>query len=182
MPSRWSISCWITRASSPSASTSDLLADRVARTRAHARWTLHLDMHAGDAQAALFGALELLAAPLDHGIHHRRDRIVGVGAVDEHAVQDSHLGGGQADAERVAHQLAHALDLAPQRVIEALDRDRAGAQHGIAQLAHVRQRRVAAGARLLVELLDGGRILLPGSISRSTTSASSSSLYTRPVY
>ena len=37
-------------------------------------------------------------------------------------MQDADLGGGEADAERVVHQHAHARDLVAQRVVEALDR------------------------------------------------------------
>ena len=72
MPSRWSISCWITRASSPSASISSGSPRCVARAHAHARGALDLDVHAGQAQAALLGGLQLLAQPLDLGVDERR--------------------------------------------------------------------------------------------------------------
>ncbi len=68
MPSRWSISCWMTRASQALGLDLDLLAAsrpaRCTRTRAGA---LDLDVHAGQAQASLLAELELLARPLDRG-------------------------------------------------------------------------------------------------------------------
>ncbi len=67
-------------------------------------------------------------------------------------MQHADLVGGEADAERVAHELAHALDLGAQLIVEALDLERAGAQHGVAELAHAAQRGVAARAHLGVEL------------------------------
>ncbi len=75
-------------------------------------------------------------------------------------MQHADLRRGQADAERVVHQLAHALDLRRERVVEALDRQRLGAQHRVAELAHVAQRGVAPRARLGVELLGLGRVVL----------------------
>ena len=43
----------------------ELLPRGVVSARANARRALDLDVHAGDAQAALFGCLELVAVPLD---------------------------------------------------------------------------------------------------------------------
>ena len=76
---------------------------------------------------------------------------VGLDAVDEHAVHQADLRRGEPDPERVVHQLAHAADLLAQRVVEAVDGERAAAQHGVAVLADEPQRGVAAGARLGVE-------------------------------
>ena len=126
----------------------------------HPGVALDLDMHARQAQTALFGRLELVALPLEHRVHKRCQRVLGVGAVDEHTVQHAELGGGQPDAERVVHQLPHPLDLSLQHLVEALDRQRRRAQHGITELAHLAQRRVAAGTSLRIELLGLGRILL----------------------
>ncbi len=75
-------------------------------------------------------------------------------------MQHPELGGGEPDPEGVVHQLAHAHDLLLEVLVEALDRQRGGAQHGIAELAHVTQRGVAAGARLGIELGWLGRVLL----------------------
>ena len=87
-------------------------------------------------------------------------RIVGVGAVHEHAVQHAQLRGGEAHAERVVHQLPHPLDLLLKGLVEALHRQRGRAQHRVAELAHAAQRRVAAGPRLGVELGGRRRVLL----------------------
>ena len=61
------------------------------------------------------------------------------------------LRGGQPDAEGVAHEARHALDLAAQRVVEAVDGGGARLQHRIAEAAHERHRRRAAGRHLRVE-------------------------------
>ena len=152
-PSRWSISCWSTRASRPDASIEQLVAALVLRADAHVDRALDLDEHAGQRQAALLERLALLAGPLEHGVDERGDRRVRVDAVDEHAVHDADLGGGEADAERVVHDLAHPADLLGQRLVEALDVQRAAAQDRVAVLADELERRVAAGARLRVEPL-----------------------------
>ena len=65
---------------------------------AHVDRALDVDVDGGQAQAALLGPLLVLAGPLDHGVDQRVDRAVGLDAVDEHAVQDADLGGGEADA------------------------------------------------------------------------------------
>ena len=50
-------------------------------------------------------------------------------------------------------------DLVAQRVVEAVDRARAGAQHGIAELAHVGERGGPTGGDLGIELLFGLALL-----------------------
>ena len=132
----------------------ELLAVLVARAHPHFGRALHVDVHEGNAQASLARDLRLLTRPLQDRVDERRQRILGVGAIDEHAVQHADLRGRQPDPERVLHQLAHALDLSAQRLVEAVDRERARAQHRVAELAHVAQRRVAARAGLGIELLD----------------------------
>src|SRR5262245_26677151 len=138
----------------------ELTPARVARAHSHARRALDLDVHAGQAQAPLFGELALLALPHPDRVDEGRQLVLRVGPVDEHAVQHSELGRGQPDAERVVHQIAHALDLRLQRLIEALDGERAGAQHRVSQLAHLAQRGIAPRARLGIELVGSGRVLL----------------------
>ena len=83
------------RSPSASISSGSPLARPAPRTRT-ARGALDLDVHAGQAQAALFGDLELLALPLEHRVDQRGERVLGVGAVDEHAVQHAELGRGEA--------------------------------------------------------------------------------------
>ena len=96
-PSRWSISCWITRASRPEASTRMSLAALVLGAHAHVDGPLDLDEHAGQRQAALLERLVLVARPLEHGVDERGDGRLGLDAVDEQAVHDADLGRGQAD-------------------------------------------------------------------------------------
>lgn len=117
-------------------------------------------MHPGQAEAALLGGFKLLAAPLDRGVHERGERIVGEGTVDKHAVQHTKLGRGETDPERVVHELPHTLDLGEQHIVEALDRQRGGAQYRIAELAHLTQGCVAACTRLGIELGRGRGALL----------------------
>ena len=74
--------------------------------------------------------------------------------VDEQPVQHSDLGRREPDAERVVHQLAHALDLGAERIVDPLDVAGAGAQHRVAELAHVRQGGGTARGDLGSELLD----------------------------
>ena len=75
-PSRWSISCWITRASRPEASTG---APRPPRPRPHAHVDRPLDVDgdAGDRQAAL---LERLGSSLAHSISGLASAITGASA------------------------------------------------------------------------------------------------------
>ena len=158
-PSRWSISCWMTRASRPDASIDDRLAVRVLRADADVDRPLDVDVDAGKAQAALLHPLLLLARPLQFGVDQRVDRAVVLDAVDEDAVQRADLGRGEADAHRVVHERGHPRDLVAQRVVEDLDRPGLRAEHRIAELAHVRERRRAARGELGIEALLLGRVL-----------------------
>ncbi len=126
----------------------------------HRRGTLDLDVDARQAQAALLAEHELIALPLELRVDEHRQRVVEVGAVDEHAVQDPDLRRRQADAQRVVHQLPHPRGLGGEPLVKALDRERAGPQDGVAQLAHLRQGRVAARPYLGVELLRGALLAL----------------------
>ena len=134
------------------------LAALVLRADADVDRAVDVDEHAGQAQAALLHRLALVARPLEHGVDERGDRRLGLDAVDEHAVHDADLGRGEADPERVVHELPHAADLLAQRVVEAVDRQRAAAQDRVAVLADELERRVAPRTRLRVE--PRGRILL----------------------
>ena len=136
-----------------------LLSRLVHGADANACRALDLDVDPRQAQASLHARLELLAAPLHDGVHERSQRILLVGLEDEHAMEHTHLVGGEADAERVVHQLAHPRHLRAQPLVEALDGQRARAQHRVAELAHMAQGGVAAGARLGIELRDGGGVL-----------------------
>ena len=145
-PSRWSISCWITRASRPGRLDSERRAGLVAGAHPHVDRPLDLDADAGEREAALLHRLELVAPALELRVDEHGERRVGLDAVDEHAVHHAELGGGEADPERVVHQLAHALDLVGERRVERSTGQRAAAQHRVAVLADVPQRGVAARA------------------------------------
>ena len=67
-------------------------------------------------------------------------------------MHDADLGGGQAHADRVVHQVAHPLDLLPELVVEPVDRARPGAQHRVAELADLGERRGPPGRGLGIEL------------------------------
>jgi hypothetical protein len=126
----------------------DGLAVLVERAHPHAGRALDVDPDAGDREAALLGHLGLLARPLEHRVDERADRRVGVGAVDEHAVEDAHLGGGEAGLHRVLEQPPHLGDLVPHDGVDGPDGPRRLTQDGVAVLAHARQRGLAAGELL----------------------------------
>jgi lactose/L-arabinose transport system permease protein len=128
-----------------------LVAVLVAGAYADVDGTVDLDEHAGQRQAALLERLALLAGPLEHRVHDGRDRRVRVDAVHEHAVHDADLGGGEADAEGVVHDLAHAADLLGEPLVERRDLERAAAQDGVAVLADELEGGVAPGSRLRVD-------------------------------
>ena len=132
----------------------------VARAHAHVDRPLDLDADAGEREAALLHRLELVALVLELRVDEHAERRVGVDAVDEHAVHDAELGGGEADAERVVHQRAHAATSSASAASNDLDRPRAAAQHRVAVLADVQQRGVAARAGLGIETLAGVLLLL----------------------
>ena len=124
----------------------------VLRAHPHVDRPLDVDEHARQRQAALLERLLVVARPLEHRVDERGHRRVGVDAVDEHAVHDAELGGGEADPERVVHQLAHApdlLDAAPSS--KRSTSQRAALEHRIAVLAHEPQRGVAPRTRLGIE-------------------------------
>src|SRR3954464_4535057 len=132
----------------------DGVAELVLGRHADVDRTLDVDDHAGQRQAALLHDLGLLAAPLDHRVDEGVDRALLLDAVDEHAVERADLRGGEADPDRVDHQPPHPRDLLAQRVVEDLDLAPPGAQDGIAELADLAQRELAASTRFVA---DAGR-------------------------
>ena len=74
------------------------------------------------------------------------------GLKDEQAAQDAELGGGEADAHRVPHQGDHPLDLAARARVELGDRRGLAVEHRVADLDQPRERLLAAGEELGVEL------------------------------
>ena len=139
-PSRWSISCWITRASRPSASTSSSARRAASCARTRTRRALDLDVDAREAQAALLGGLELLAgATRCTGLTSAVDRLVGVGAIDEQ--RGAARRAGSPRGRRRARRASARPCARPRRAAPSSKRstgDRAGAQHRIAELAHWR--------------------------------------------
>ena len=142
----------MTRASSPEGLDAQRLAVLVERADHDVDRALDVDVDVGEAQAPLLKRLELIADPLDLRVDQRRHRGLLVDPVDEQAVKDAHLVGRQAHADRVDHELAHALDLVAQCVVEALDRARPRAQHRLTELLDVRQSGGTAGRHLGIEL------------------------------
>ena len=67
-------------------------------------------------------------------------------------MQGTELRRGQANSEGAAHDLPHALDLGPQGLIEPLHRPSLRAQHGVSELAHLREGGDATRRGLGVEL------------------------------
>ena len=151
IPSRWSISCWMTRASRPVASIRIGSPLGVLRADPDVGRALDVDVDAGQAQAALLHRLLFAAGPLEDRVDEGVDRAVVLDAVDEDAVQDADLGRGQPDPERVVHERAHPRDLLAQAIVEDLDGARLRLQHRIAEHAHVRERGIAPRGDLRIE-------------------------------
>jgi hypothetical protein len=112
------------------------LAMLVLGANTHVHRALDVNGHARYREAALLALLELLARPLELGVGERDQRSVGSDSVDEQALRDAQLGGGQADADRVLHDPCHPADLPAQRVVEAVHGGGARLEHGIAELAN----------------------------------------------
>ena len=138
-PSRWSSSCWMTRAAKPSGSISNVSPSHVLRAHPDRHGPRHLDADLADREAALVVELLLLGPPGDLGVAEHDRRGVLAGQHDGQAPQRAHLGSGEADAARVVHDRDHALGLVLQHLVERGDRERGGAQHGVADLADLGQ-------------------------------------------
>jgi hypothetical protein len=67
-------------------------------------------------------------------------------------VNDADLRRRQADSDGVVHQVAHALDLLAQGIVEPFDRTRLGAQHRIAELTDLGEGGLPASGSLGIEL------------------------------
>ena len=107
MPSRWSSSCWITRASNASASNGDRLAVGRERLDRDERRAPHVRGQVGDAEAALAAELVALGAH-DHRVreHEQAGAALGLrvaGHVDRDEPDElADLRRREADAARVA--------------------------------------------------------------------------------
>ena len=133
-PSRWSISCWITRASRPEASTSRSLAVLVLGAHAHVDRALHVDVMPGDREAALLERLLVLARPLDLGVHERdhaaRRGPRGRPAAAARARAAARRGPTPRASFMIAAPSGH---LVAQRVVEAVDGGGAALQDRVAE-------------------------------------------------
>ena len=144
-PSRWSSSCWSTRAPGISDVEHHGLAMLVAAAPGPRR-PRDLDPDARDREADLLGGLGLLARPLELRVHERLDGPVGLGPVDEHAVHDPELRRRQPCLHRVLEQPAHL--------------ERSGARTALSTAARGRARARRAGSpylRTAGEAASGGR-------------------------
>ena len=132
IPSRWSVSCWIARASSsvPSITTGSPCMSKPFATTRNARVVV-VDQ-AREGQAALF-ALLLLVRQVEARVHEVAEDAVDV--VREDAQADADLRRGEAGAGRVHHRLLEVLDEDAQLLVEVGDGLRGRAQHRVAEKA-----------------------------------------------
>ena len=160
-PSRWSSSCWMTRASSPSASTVTALPVGSRRLDGHRRRALDGHDHRGRAEreAALVHGFLVLGARDELRVDERATGLLVVGLVDEHAAENADLRRGEADAAGLLHQT------------------RSSARRG-----RRRSRRTRRPRRRRIRSTGSGywRICASAARRRASRSASSSSLRTWP--
>ena len=150
-PSRWSISCWMTRASRPDGLDEDLLAAGVLGADPHVDRALDVDVDAGQAQAALLHRLLVAAGPLQDRVDEGVDRPVVLDAVDEDAGQEADLRRRQPDAERVVHERPICASSARRASSKTSTRRACERSTGSPNCAHVRERGVAPRGDLRVE-------------------------------
>ena len=104
--------------------------------------------HLPQREAALVLDVRLLRALRDHGVHEHA--VLALVHEDEQPAQDADLGRREPDALRLVHEARHALDEAPEVVVDVLDLARLHAQRGVAVLPDPRERDQAP--RLALEL------------------------------
>ena len=108
-PSRWSSSCWTTRASMLVELEPQRLAVEVAPLERDRDRALDRHEHALEREAALVGDLGLVRALGDLGIDDRGRVLVASRLEDEEPLEDADLGRREPDAARVVHQVRHPL-------------------------------------------------------------------------
>ena len=152
-PSRWSISCWITRDWSPSTSTrSGAPVASCPRDDDRAE-ALDGHVHLGQREAALV-VDGLLVGLLDqHGVDDHAELVVLVCAVHEDAAQQTELRGRETDAMRVLHDPPHPRDERTQIVRELLDLARALAQRRVGIAPDLPERELASRLGAILALL-----------------------------
>ena len=130
-PSRWSTSCWNTRAEELVGVDGDLVAVEVEPGEVDL-----LGAHDGPRQTRDRQA-PLVVGPLppslgEHGVHDRHRPRPVAGVVDEHPLLDAHLGGRQAHTGRLVHRLHHVVGQLLERPVDVLDLRGPLPQHGVA--------------------------------------------------
>ena len=112
-----------------------------------------LDRHGDplDREAAFIICVDLVPKDLDLRIDERRD-LVFLRVEDEHPTEHADLRRREPDAVRILHQVLHAGNEPAKVVVELLHGRSRHAQHGIGVLADLRQRKLAPGFVLGVEL------------------------------
>ena len=131
-PSRWSISCWMSRAKRSSASTVTSLPSRSTPVSAILTGPLDLPGVAGHRQAALLEDPGAVAGGDDRVEDDAPTATLGL-VVDEKALAHPHLRGGQTDPPRLVHGGEHAVAEASDRAVDLGDLRRLRAQHRIAE-------------------------------------------------
>ena len=131
-PSRWSVSCWMQRASRAGALDGHRIAVHVLAVRDDVRAAYAVEGEPGDRQAALRPFLGLVAGKVQHGVD-QVTRLLIVDVIGEHPQRDTDLRRGQADAGRVEHRLLEIGDQLAQFAVEVRHRFSRGAQHRVAE-------------------------------------------------
>ena len=117
-PSRWSISCWNTRAGVLVELEVELSAVEVVALHVDLRGAEDLPAQAGHRQAAL-DEVRLAPALDDGGVEdHARPVVV---VVDEEALLHPHLRGGEPDAGGLVHGDEHVVDELDERAVDLGD-------------------------------------------------------------
>ena len=147
-PSRWSSSCWTTRASSSSSSSRTRLAVEVLALERDRRRALDRHEHALEREAALVVASRSSRSLDDLGVDDDDRVLVLVGLEDEEPLQDADLGRREADAVRVVHQRASSARRAARRSSSNCSTSRARIRSDrVGVLPDLREREAAARLR-----------------------------------
>jgi hypothetical protein len=111
------------------------LAVLVQAAYAQADGALHRHGHAGHAQAALVGLLDLVRELVQDRVDQHARVVIHV--VDQETLQDADLRRGEADSRSVVHSADHTLGQLAQAAVELGDVVRVLTQHGVADDADV---------------------------------------------
>jgi hypothetical protein len=129
----------------------DLLPVRVAALDPHRHGPRDGHRHSLDGEAAFVVRFGFVAAADDLRIDQHGHLVLPLGE-DEHAAEHADLSGGEADAVRVLHQLAHAGHEPLQVVVEVLDGGCLHPEDGVWVLADLGERELPPGLALGLSL------------------------------